>query len=76
MSAVESCPVCGSPEAVITLGRPMEADEVGSPVRVIGWHTAASGRGCWIVGYSASFAQAVARIREQGGEQFRLAAHP
>ncbi|MGF2075961.1 hypothetical protein, partial [Enterococcus casseliflavus] len=71
---MERCPVCGLGVA-FTWGTPCESAGENSAGRVIGWHQGPAGWACWIAGYSVGFAQAVAKIREEGGERLRLAAH-
>jgi hypothetical protein len=72
---MERCPVCGVP-APHAWGVARENDDVTPTARLIGWHTNPSGRGCWAADYSVDYARAIGRIREQGGERLRLAAHP
>lgn len=72
---METCPVCGVP-TVHAWGHAMESSDCAPTARLVGYHVNQAGRSCWVSGYSVDYARAVGRIRERGGERFRLAAHP
>lgn len=69
------CPVCGH-RSLIAWGTAAEIQETAPTAKVVGIHVNEAGRCCWAVGLSVDYAAAVGRILAEGGERFRLAAHP
>ena len=66
------CPVCRRAASEAT----GPCRETGETDLLIGYHSEPGGRQCWAVGYSWEAVRAMARILKEGGDRFRLAAHP